>query len=227
MYVNSPDGFILTGGEGDCVLCSMFLFSTKSWKQLDSLKFARFGHGSIFAHGRIFVFGGCMSGLSSASVHSLALDGGKWTEESDLPFAVYLPEAASVENSIFLMDVNANHLLKMDAKNKTWSHQTKLAGDGCWGARMISAQDKLFVSGGKNKVCAQYDPKTDTWCSLNSPTLKHNFGALVTLDEKVCLIGGEEEDRIEEYDINSKTWAVCAGKVPKTLKHLQALVLDI
>ena len=154
--------------------CSMFVLTAKSWKQLDSLKFARDSHGSIFAHGIIFVFGG-----STTSVHSLALDGGEWTEEPDLPFAVTYPEVASVDNSIFLLDVNTNQLLKMDAKTKTWSHQTKLPGDGCWGARMISAQDKLFVSGGKNKVCARYDFKTDTWCSLNSPTLMHDFGALV------------------------------------------------
>ena len=209
------EGFVLTGGD-NCVLCSMFVLSTKSWKQLDSLKFARYYHGSGFAHRIIFMFGGFNSGSWLRSVHSLSLDGGKWIEEPDLPIAVCFPEVASVENSIFLLDVYTNQFLKMDATEKTWSHQTKMPGENCYGARMISAQDKLFVSGGNNKVCAQYDSKTDTWCSLNSPTLKHHLGALVTLEQKVYLIGGEKEDRIEEYDIDSKTWAVCAGKVPKS-----------
>ena len=219
-----PEGFILTGGEDDCILCSMFILSTKSWKQLDPLKLA---HGSIFAHGRIFVFGGTISESESASVHSLALDGGKWTEEPDLPTAVWFPEVASVQNNIFLLDIQTNQLLKMDVKNKTWSHQTKFPGDECWGARMVSTQDKVIVSAGICSVCAHYDPKTDTWCSLNSPTLEHNFGALVTLKQNVYLIGGEEEDRIEEYDIDSKTWAVYAGKVPKKLWNLHGLVFEI
>ena len=221
-----PGGFVLTGGDG-CVLCSMFVLATKSWKELDSLKIARYGHGSIFAHGRIFVFGGWISGPRSASVHTLALDGGNWTEEPDLPIGVWYAEVASVENSIFLLDVETNQFLKMDTKKKAWSHETKMPGETCYGARMVSARDQLFVSGGDFKVCAQYDSTTDTWCLLNSPTLKHHLGALVTLEQKVYLIGGEREDCIEEYDIDSSTWSVCAGKVPKKLWHLHALVLDI
>ena len=76
------------------------------------LKIARYGHGSIFAHGRIFVFGGWISGPRSASVHSLALDGGNWTEEPDLPIDVWYLEVASVEKNIFLLDVETNELLK-------------------------------------------------------------------------------------------------------------------
>ena len=221
-----PGGFVLTGGSS-CVLCSMFVLATKSWKQLDSLTISRHCHGSIFAHGRIFVFGGWMSGARSASVHSLALDEGNWTKEPNLTIAVWYPEVASVGNSIFLLDVETHQLLKMNTKKKAWSHQTKLPGDGCYGARMVSVQDKLFMSGGNNKVCAQYDPKTDTWCSLNLPTLQHNFGALVTLERKVYLMGGQTEDHIEEFDLDSNTWAVCAGKVPKCLIHLHGLVVDI
>ena len=223
-----PGGFVLTGGSR-CVLCSMFVLATKSWKQLDSFEISRYGHGSIFAYGRIFLFGGWKSNRKSASVHSLALDGGKWTEEPYLPIDLWYPEVASVKNSIFLLDVEINKLLKMNAENKTWSYQARMPGEKCWGARMISMQDKLFVSGGVSKVCAQYDPKTNTWCSLNSPTLKHNFGALVTLEQRVYLIGGQDVDRIEAYDIRSKTWAVCAGKVPGKLcnLHARALVLEI
>ena len=224
---NTPEDFVLTGGER-CVLCFMFDLSTKSWKQLDSLKFARYAHGSVFAHGIIFVIGGVICGSQSASVHSLALDGGKWTEEPDLSIAVQYPEVANVENSIFLLDVNTKQLLAMDAKKKTWSHQKKMPGERCGGARMVSAKNKLFVAGGDgtNKVCAQYDPRTDSWCSLNSPTLEHNFGALVALEQKVYLIGGYTENRIEECNLDSKTWAVCAGKVPEKLINLHALVLD-
>ena len=223
-----PSGFVLTGGE-KCVLCFMFDLSTKSWKQLDSLKFVRYAHGSIFASGITFVFGGIISGSQSASVHSLALDGGKWTEEPGLPSAVWYPEVANVENSIFLLDIYTNKFLKMDSKKKTWSRQNKMLGGRCVGARMVSTQNKLFVAGGSgtDKVCAQYDPRTDSWCSLNSPTLQHHFGALVTLEQKVYLIGGSTEDHIEVYNFDSKTWTVCAGKVPENLRNPHVLVLDV
>ena len=220
-----PGGFILTGGY-KCVLCSMFVLSTRSWKQLDPLKFPRNSHGCIVAHGMTFVFGGYISGSPSPSVHSLALHG-VWTEEKNLPTAVIFPEVSNVQNSIFLLDVETNQLLKMDAKKKTWRHLTKLPGEKCYGARMVSAQDKLFVSGGDNKACAQYDPKTDTWCSLTLPALKHCFGALVALEQKVYLIGGSAEDSIEEYNFDSKTWVVCSEKVPKKQYHLHALVLEM
>ena len=220
-----PGGFILTGGGNDCVLCSMFVLSTKSWKQLNPLKFLRSSHGSIVAHGTIFLFGGYKSSVKSAFVHSLALDGGKWTEETDLPIAMIFPEVSNVENSIFLLDVDTNQLLKMNAKKKSWSPKKKLPGERCYGARMVSTRDKLFVSGGNNKTCAQYDPKTDTWCSLNSPTLEHLFGAMVALEQKVYLTGGGV-DCIEEYNFDSKTWVVCSGKVPTKFYHLHTLVLD-
>ena len=219
-----PDGFVLTGGQEGCTLCSMFVLSTHSWKQLQALKVKRHAHGSIFMTGKIFVFGGYTS--NECSVHSLALDGNKWTEEAELPNAVAHPEVVSVENSIFLLDVYSNKLLHMDTETKTWYFRKRAPGSVSAGARMVVVQGQILVAGG-NKTTAQYDPKTDTWCTLNSPTLKHEFGALVGLDKKLYLIGGLNEDRIEEYNLVTGTWSVCDMRFPKELYHLHALALDI
>ena len=178
--------------------------------------------------GRIFVFGGGATHTSkSTSVHSLALDGDNWTEEANLPIEVYYPEVASVENIIFLLDVYTNKLLHLDMKTKSWSYRKDLAGSNCVGARMVVVHQQILVAGGINKTAAQYDPKTDTWCTLTSSRMKHGAGALVGLENKLYLIGGISEDCIEEYNIDTGIWSVCSMRMPKKLHHLHALALDI
>ena len=172
------------------------------------------------------MFGGFIAGYSSATVHSLELNRGTWTEETGLPVVVCFPEVAKVQNNIFLFDVETNQLLKMGARTKRWSYRTKLPKERCWGVRMISHDTKLLVAGGNRRICAEYDPKTDEWCLLTSPSLEHHLGALVACGENVYLIGGGGEDRIEEYNVQTKTWAICAQKVPKKLRCLHALVLE-
>ena len=220
-----PDGFVLTGGDNS-TMCSMYVLSTNSWKQLKTMKSARCSHGSIFMNGRIFVFGGGeTSDSESSSVHSLALDGNQWDEEADIPNSVRYPEVASVENSIFLLDVVGNQLLHLDMKTKKWSPRQNLPGPRCYGARMIVVKGQLLVAGSNRKIAAQYDLKTDTWCTLKSPALPHGFGALVGLDKKVYLIGGSD-DCIEECNLDTETWTVCKMYVPKNLLNLHALALD-
>ena len=90
---------------------------------------------------------------------------------------------------------------------------------------MIAVQGRLLVAGGSNKIFAQYDPTTDTWTTLNPPVIKHHLGALVLLDQKVYLIGGNEEDRVEEYDLNAKYWSICEFRLPQKLQNLHAEVM--
>ena len=222
-----PGGFVLTGGQLS-TLCSMYVLSTNSWKRLQSMKSARCNHGSIYMKGRIFVFGGGANYVSkSTSVHSLALDGDNWTEETNLPMEVFYPEVASVENSIFLLNVHNNKLLHLNMKTKSWSYQKDLPGSTCAGASMVAVHNQILVAGGNIKTAAQYNPKTDTWCTLTSPALRYQSCALVGLGNKLYLIGGSSEDQIEEYNIDSGTWSVCNMRMPKKLFHLHALALDI
>ena len=218
-----PDGFVLTGGH-ESTFCSMYVLSTNCWKELEAMKSARCNHGSSFMSGRIFVFGGGSTGMvKSSSVHSLALDGNKWTEETDLPIKVSYPEVASVKNSIFLLDVHSNKLLHLDTKAETWSHRNNLPGSHCYGARMVTSNGKLLVAGSNNPTAATYDPKTDTWCTLNLPTVKHYYGALAGLNKKLYLMGGDRQDHIEEYNLDTGEWSLCDKQLPKMLTHLHAL----
>ena len=221
-----PDGFVLTGGKKS-TLCSMYILSQKSWKQLKAMKSERCNHGSTFMNGRIFVLGGGSTFIAtSSSVHSLALDGEEeWTEEAQMPISVCYPEVASVENGIFLLD--GHTLVHLDLKTRTWSHRQSMPVSRSIGARMIAVQNVLLAAGSSNKIAAQYNPSTDAWTTLSSPTLRHSFGAMAAIGKRVYLIGGQDEDGIEEYNLDTGIWSVCDVRMPIELFHLHALALDI
>ena len=222
-----PGGFVMNGGT-DNTQCAMFVFSSKSWKQLQSLPDPRHCHGSIFACGKIYIFGGYRSGIQSSDVLSLELEGGQWNQEPDVPVSrVHLPEVACMDSSIFLLIVYycPHQLLHLDLNTKTWSTKAYLPQQCNVGPRMIPVQGRLLVAGGRGKTFAQYNPTTDTWTTGNPPAIPHHLGALVCLDQKVYLIGGDKEDRVEEYDLNTKSWSVCDFRLPKKLKNLHSVIM--
>ena len=223
--VPNTRGVVVSGGEENS-LCAMFLLSTKSWKQLEPLPDERDCHGSIFMKGKIFLFGSWNDGSGSSSVISLELEGGKWHQEPDISISVQRPEVACVDSSIFLFDSwDNNQLLQLDMMTRTWSTKAKAPEQDYRGARMISVNDQLLISDGNNYAFAQYNLSTDTWTTGNAPTLKHNFGALVHHDQKVYLIGGAKEDRVEEYDLDKKTWSVCSMRLPEKSMNLHAFAI--
>ena len=223
-----PGGFVVTGGKNN-TRCAMFILSSKSWKQLQSLPHSRYCHASIFACGKIYIFGGYRSGMGilSSDVLSLELEGGKWNQEPNVPITrVHLPEVACVGSSIFLLSVyDTYQLLHLDLNTNAWSTKAAPPQQYPIGPRMISVQDRLLVAGGSDMIFAQYDPTTDTWTTGNPPAIQHFLGALVHLDQKVYLIGGDEEDRVEEYDLNTKSWSVCNFRLPQKFQNLHAVVM--
>ena len=220
-----PGGFVVTGGENN-KQCAMFVFSSSSWEQLQSLPHPRHCHGSIFACGKIYILGGGKQGSASSDVLSLQL-GGKWNKEPNVPTGgLNLPEVACVDSSIFLLDVgNMHQLFHLDLNTKSWSTKAEPPQQINIGPRMISVQGRLLVAGGFFKMFSQYDPTTDTWTTGHPPKLQHHVGALVHLDQKVYLIGGAKEDHVEEYDLNTESWSVCDIRLPKKLRNLHAFVI--
>ena len=221
----TPGGFAVTGGN-DSVICSMYVLATNSWVQLVAFPLVQYFHGSIYFGGMIFVFGGWISGVLSSSVQSLHLDGGEWNVEPNLPHAVGFPAVACVDSRIFLLDIDTGKLLHLDVNMKVWSHKQNLPGGSCNRARMIAVDDNLLVAGGLHKTFARYNPSTDTWTTGNRPALEHDLGGLVYTNGKVYLIGGQNEDRVQEYSLDNMSWAVCSIKVPKKVGNLYAFALD-
>ena len=219
-----PGGFVVCGGT-DNDLCAMFMMSSKSWKQLEAMPAPLNGHASIFLAGKIYLLGGCNSWPRS-SVLSLELERGGWSQEPDMPISVTDPEVACVDSSIFVFDGwDTQQLLELNTLNRTWSTKAKPLKNSYYGARMILVNGQLFIVGGKKRIFVQYYLSADTWTTGNAPTLKHHLGALVHHDQKVYLIGGTYEDRVEEYDLDTRSWSICDMKLPKKLLNLHAFAV--
>ena len=224
---STPGGFVVSGGENS-THCTMFILASKSWKQLESLPAARYHHGSIFTCGKIYLISGITSGAYSSSVISLELEGGNWNEEPNVPttsmYEAYAAEVACMDSSIFLLDVNnTRQHLQFDITTSTWSTKTRPAHAYSVGPRMISVKNRLLVTGGRDNIFAWYDPSMDTWTTGNPPTIQHHLGALVHHNQKVYLIGGENEDRVEEYELDTESWSVCNFRLPQRLQNLYAI----
>ena len=191
------------------------------------MQIVRQQHGSTFIKERIFLFGGVTNGATS-SVISLQVDEGEWQKEPDLPFAVMYPEVACVEadgSCPFLLNTDTNQLISME--NNVWITKASMPGNQCRSATMISLNGKLLVAGGSTPCLAWYSPDTDTWVTGTAPSLKHDFGALVSHGQSVYLLGGHMVDHVEEYKIDEESWSTCALRLPKLLFNLYALALDI
>ena len=221
-----PGGFLVSGGRNN-TQCAMFIFSTKSWKQLKSLPVSRDSHGSIFACGKIYLFGGRVADVWDLSVLSLDLEGGKWNREPNIPdMGVRLPKVACVNSSIFLLDLYTLHMLhQLDLRTKTWSRKATPPQWFSLESCMISVKDRLLVTGGRENIFAWYDPITDAWTTGTPPAIKHHLGAVVHHGQKVYLIGGKNEDRVEEYDLDTESWSVCSYRLPKKLWNLHAVIV--
>ena len=227
-----PGGFAVTGSE-DSVKCFMFLTYTKSWMPLTSLQNARYSHGSLFIRERIFLLGGLSEAHNRlSSVISLhPSEGESWQVERDLPFQTKFPgvACAEVNDTItpFLINTQTQELISLDMETNEWSRKTAIPVK-CFGARMIAVNDNtLLVAGGNDRCFARYSPDTDTWVTGAAPSLRHFFGALVSRGQSVYLLGGFDEDRVEEYNLDSESWCECEWRVPTKLRYLHALDLDM
>ena len=230
-----PQGFVITGGYRER-LCMMFTALTKIWVRLQDLLQERNGHGSICVRNVLYVLGGSVEKTGekcSNSVHYMELKVGKWNDGPSLLLAVKFPKVANIANTLYLLDAeDSKKLWHMDVDEGVWKELAPLPiQDLCHGTNMISARDRLFVTGGPQKVCAWYQPENDTWFTGQQPLQEHRYGALTYHNNKLLLLGGYFKeggtDEVEEYNIDEDKWSLCNYKTPRKLCHHHAVVLNM
>ena len=133
-------------------------------------------------------------------------------------------------NSVYLLDEITNQLLHLDIDKQVWSQLASLPEQEkyCAGVSMTSARGQLFVVGGLNRICAWYQPETNTWCTGQQPLQKHRYGSLAYRNNTLLLLGGsfsDGTDEVEEYDIDEDKWIVCSYKMPRKLYNHHAFIL--
>ena len=225
------EGFVITGGYHS-TLCMMFIASTKLWVRLSNLIEERHGHGSICVKEVLYVLGGRVgdsqrSKSTSDSVQMMAMKEGEWNNGPKMPLSVKFPKVSNLGDSLYLLDEITNQLLHLDIDKQVWNQLASLSEEKkyCTGVSMTSAGGRLLVAGGWEKICAWYQPETNTWCTGQKPFQKHQYGALVYHDNKFLLLGGSFNagtDKVEEYDIEEDKWTVCTYKMPRKLYNHHA-----
>ena len=227
-------GFIITGGYRS-TLCMMFIASTQLWVKLSNLIEERYAHGSICLKEVLYVLGGGVwdsqgSTSTSDSVQMMPMKKGEWNNGPKMPLPVQHPKVTNIGDSAYILDEITNQLLHLDIEKQVWSQLAALSEDEkcCVGVSMTSARGQLFVAGGGNRICAWYQPETNTWCTGQQPLQKHRYGALAYHNNNFLLLGGNFKggtDEVEEYNIAEDKWSVCSYKLPRKLYNHHAFTL--
>ena len=177
-------------------------------------------HGSNCVKGVLYVLGGYVKDYDdeykpSDSVDLIMVECGSWQNGPNIPLAIKYPKVSNLGDSLYLLDEITNQLLHFDINKQVWRQLASLPEkeNYCAGVSMTSARGQLFVSGGGNRICAWYQPETNTWCTAQQPLQKHRYGALAYHNSKFLLLGGSFNagtDEVEEYDIAEDKWTVCS-----------------
>ena len=231
----TPGGFIVTGGY-NCAKCIMYSAESNSWHNLPNMQSKRWAHASLFVNGVLFILGGASnySQAKSKKAEYLAIENGMWQRAADIPVTVSFAKIADFDGNIYLLDDGIDSpLLKLNVAQNIWHHRAPFPKDvnsSYNGFSMTAAQGKLFVAGGGANICAYYDPTPDTWSLMQQTLHRHWYGALVSHNNKLLLLGGSyniDQAEVEEYDMDSKTWTTCDYRLPAKLYSHHAMVLDL
>ena len=95
----------------------------------------------------------------------------------------------------------------------TWQSRSPIPKYSC-GASAVCLNEKIVVVGGSERAWYSYDPCTDVWMQLQSPSFMHDRGAAVVLNSKIMLCGGGDTNCISEYDAQRNVWVEVQLKVP-------------
>ena len=100
------------------------------------------------------------------------------------------------------------------------------------GASAVAMNGMLYVVGGEDNICTQYNMKMDIWTILKPPNQMHVYGCSLLYQGKILLMGGAVakdlsvlSNVIEEYDIGEGTWKNSGITLPKKLKHCIAMLM--
>ena len=227
-FCKTRDGFIVTGGEGSDD-CAQYTTTTNTWTRLKNLTSQRYCHASICLDGVLMVFGGRVDDASSDNVELFDMEDEIWEEGPSLPECVEDPILTSCNGAIlFLLDTSsAQSLFQLKPHRISWQERASPPAGHYFGSQMICLDDDQLVVAGGAAVHARYTPSPDTWiCCVATPNLLHMFAALLHVDNRLLLLGGHEQDRVEEYNMEARAWTVCDWKLPKRVGRLTGLVLD-
>ncbi|ELU02636.1 hypothetical protein CAPTEDRAFT_199608 [Capitella teleta] len=215
----SPGGFVVSGGQsqnGNQRECYWYDVQNGQWNTLPPMPTARYNHSSIYHNHHLYVVGG-YDGRRLNSVEALDMRNLQWNHLPPLPREVVLLYLAFVLDNLFVLggccDEWVADVHEFDSTQQTW-RQRSLMPEICGGGAAVSFDDHVYVVGGWNRSCMRFNPRNNTWTSLQRPQFNHYFEPSLVLNGNIVVFGGLNNDSIEEYSPLTDSWSTWTLKMP-------------
>ncbi|ELU16880.1 hypothetical protein CAPTEDRAFT_66668, partial [Capitella teleta] len=218
----SPGGFVVSGGESQNSNqrdCYSYHALNDQWNTLPPMPTARRSHSSIYHNHHLYVVGGldgCIifNGRPLNSVEALDMRNLQWNHLPPLPREVCSAHLAIVSDNLFVLggffggycgdwvaDVH-----EFDSTQQTWRQRSPMP-EICDGGAAVSFNDHVYVVGGSKRSCMRFNPRNNTWTSLQRSQFSHTCGPSLVLNGNIVVFGGSNHDSIEEYSPLTDSWS--------------------
>ncbi|ELT88101.1 hypothetical protein CAPTEDRAFT_209152 [Capitella teleta] len=178
---------------------------------------ARRSHSSIYHKHHLYVVGGVGRGYLN-SVDALDMKNLQWNHLPPLPRKVFFAYLAIVSDNLFVLggcnDEWVTDVHEFDSTQQTW-RQRSLMPEICERGAAVSFNDHVYVVGGENRSCMRFNPRSNTWTSLQRPHFNHQYGPSLVLNGNIVIFGGSNNDSIEEYSPLTDSWSTWTVKMPQ------------
>ncbi|ELT89282.1 hypothetical protein CAPTEDRAFT_89390 [Capitella teleta] len=200
--------------------CCSFNVQNDQWVILPPMSTAREWHSSIYHKDHLYVVGG--RGDTNKyldTVESLDIKSLQWSHLPCLPRPLHTSYVVFFSNNLFVLGgcnpLWNSEVNEYDFKQEKWMARSPMP-EKCEGGAAVSFDDHVYVVGGRNKSCMQFNPISDSWVFLHRPLFQHYCGPSLIWNAKILICGGEHEDSIEECSpLTDNAWSTSTLKMPK------------
>ncbi|ELT89660.1 hypothetical protein CAPTEDRAFT_214573 [Capitella teleta] len=217
----SPGGFVVSGGQSQNIIqreCYLYEAQNSQWNTLPPMPTARRSHSSIYHNHHLYVVGGCDDRSELNSVDALDMRNLQWNHLPPLPRKVFFAYLAIVSDNLFVLggcnDEWVADVHEFDSTQQTWRQRSPMP-EICVVGAAVSFNDHVYVVGGENRSCMRFNPRSDTWTSLQRPQFNHWRGPSLVLNGNIVVFGGFNDDSIEEYSPLTDSWSSWTLKMPQ------------
>ncbi|ELU02526.1 hypothetical protein CAPTEDRAFT_73812, partial [Capitella teleta] len=210
----SPGGFVVSGGQSQNAIqreCYSYDAQNGQWNTLPPMPTARIEHSSIYHNHNLYVVGGLVNHRPLNSVEVLDMRNLQWNHLPPLPREVCFAYLAIVSDNLFVLggcntDLNwVTDVHEFDSTQQTWRQRSPMP-EICAGGAAVSFNDLVYIVGGNDRSCMRFNPRNNTWTSLQRPQFSHYYGPSLVLNGNIVVFGGQFNDSIEEYSPLTDSW---------------------
>ena len=213
--------------------CIIYQKTDNTWAILPELPTKVMCAAAVCIDLKIYTIGG--SGNRKSKMDCLDMTTMTWNSCPDLLQGQVYPVVGFVGHCIYVVfsthpgnELTAPGLTLQcfDTSTSSWSYKACIPDrvKKTIGAVTVTVDHRMFVLGGRGKICLSYDTRDDRWTVLTPSYEHHLHGAAVYLKGKIIICGGlnkdyKPSDVIESYDLAADTWKTLPVKLPKPLFH--------